>query len=898
VEPTLEHRFGDLTVHGTQGPSVQPKLRMGTKGDRYEREADRLADDSVAAVNKHETFPEMPVSPSIGTAAAPQAWALGNTTPVNTTTQSRIERLQRAGGEPLPEQVRAVVEPRLAHDFHDVRIHRNSAAHTVADDLQARALTVGNHIIFNDGQYRADDAVNSRLLAHELVHTVQQKHCFHPLIQRAPLVVNVGAPEEGLQSAPAEDLIKAGSDLDKRLHSLSRGIRRLLHDVFGEPGAPADEVWAELFPKAQFSEARRAAESYRAITNELSTRTLDIAFAVQWLDVAISTLNTLRTPLDEVAESRATQASIAKTLSRQARRAQHAAMRLRKHPTMARGSALAATARTGVLKRVRREQKEGEERERRDRRPGLLELSQKGPVDLLMLRLEAERSDPEFVEILNREIETTEAIQEGWISTHETPLPALEDRLGTLERLDRGDAARLITRMDQSDLTRLAENNRERAGQLGLRLAESTASQTVIGLVGTPLPFIGSPLADIVSERFEEKEAIRDLANAMRLAGGPSKRLSVPDLDRLTDLTITRSGERIKFRKSDRLHSLALLDAANAGSDEDEIPEQEDTFAPSDLVTLTVLGSNETVTLPAFAWLHAEDTGLESTYQEWAALLQQGSALAKASVRATGSTAGTEASGVSAAGRASSKRNVRPVQSPSATAPGVGVAPPRSTGSGGRGDGDLDDLFEAGETGGFKAEGPLVRVPSRRGPSQPPETARVLEVAAGRPRTRLGVPEEPRLLEVTRTDVRGTTPPSLHSGGLQYHDATKPMPKEFVGTFDTVIINNPRGFHIDIEKLGQALRPKGRIVIQGRGRVPTIGKRKQRPNPDFQRLLTQLKKRGVPPGYRIVEDETLPPTRFTEPAANILGEDFRYTTGEAMPGTGPNARIVIEKIGG
>jgi hypothetical protein len=672
-QPALEHRFGELSVHGAHAPVIQPKLRMNRPGDKDEREADRIAGDSVSAANKR-TCHEMLILPPIRTSDVPQARAVGITAPVSPSTQFRIESLQCAGGEPLPEQVRAVVEPRLGHDLSDVRIHRNSVAHEVAEDLQARALTIGDHIIFNNGQYPAGNAANSRLLAHELVHSVQQKHGSHPLIQRAPLVINAGAPEEGLQSAPDEDLIEAGSDLDKRFHFLSRSIRQLLHDIFGEPKAPADEIWAALFPKAQFSEARRAAESYRAITNELSSRTLDVAFAAQWLEVAISTLNTLRTPLDEIANSGATQAWMAKTLGRQARRVLHAAMRLRKHQTIARGSALAATARAGVLKRLRREQKEAEERGRREQRPGLLELSQKGHVELLMLRLEAERSDPEFVETLNREMVITAAIEEGRMSTHETPLAALGDRLATLERVDRDEAARLITRMDQHDVTRLAENNLERVGRLGLRLAESTPSQTAIGLAGTLLPVIGSPLADIVSERLEEKEAIRDLANAVLLAGRSSKEIHVPDYEQLTHLRITRTSERIRFWKTDLLHSLERLDASRGGSS--DIPQREWTFAPADLVTLTVVASGERVTRPAFAWLHAEDSGLEATYQEWTSLAQAGASAAKASAKKTG-----EAFRGQTFGHPPAAPRTRPAQRGASPTTSSAVAPSRAVGS-------------------------------------------------------------------------------------------------------------------------------------------------------------------------------------------------------------------------
>lgn len=655
---TLEHRFGRVRVHETPAPVTHPKLKMGTPGDKYEREADRVAGE-LTRTAKERT--EMPTLSPVCASALSRGWGLGVAAPIAPGIRSRLESLQRGGGQQLPEQVREVIEPRLGYDLGGVRIHRNSAAHGVADELHARALTVGNHIIFNSGQYPAGDEANSRLLTHELAHTVQQQHEAHPIIQRVPMVKHAGTPEEGLRPAPVEDLIEPGSDLDRQFNSLSLSIRQLLHNVFGEAGAPAEEVWAELFPKRQFSEARTAAESYRAVTNELSTRKLDIAFAAQWLDIAISTLSTVGAALNEIVNSGTAQASMAKTLSRQARRILNAAKRLRKNQKIARGNALAARARASTVKRLSREKEEAEQQERREQRPDLLQLAHASDLELLKLRFKAERSDPDFVETINKEIEVTEALKER--SSPEMPRAALEDRLGTVERSSREDAAQLIARMDQLDLTRLAEQDSERMGAVGLRLAESTPSQTVMGLAGTPLPFIGPKLADIVSERFEEKQAIQDLSAAMVLAGGRSEQIPVPDLDQLTHIEIKRNGACVTFRKSELLYSLELLDASRAGSS--RTPRREWTFSPSDLVTLTVVSSGQTVTRPAFAWLHAEDNGLEATYQEWASLAQQATAVARASMKAATSKAATQTSGFTPAG-VPSKGNVQPVKPPSA----------------------------------------------------------------------------------------------------------------------------------------------------------------------------------------------------------------------------------------
>jgi len=80
----------------------------------------------------------------------------------------------RGGGQPLPKSVRAFVEPRFGQDFSQVRIHTGSKADESAEAFNARAYTVGQQIVFGKGQYAPETAAGKRLLAHELVHTVQQ----------------------------------------------------------------------------------------------------------------------------------------------------------------------------------------------------------------------------------------------------------------------------------------------------------------------------------------------------------------------------------------------------------------------------------------------------------------------------------------------------------------------------------------------------------------------------------------------------------------------------------------------------------------------------------------------------------------------------------------------------
>jgi hypothetical protein len=82
------------------------------------------------------------------------------------------EVLGRAG-KPLEPGVGRFMEEWLGHDFSAVRIHSDRDATALAETVGADAVAVGRDIFFAAGAYRPETAQGLRLLAHELLHTVQ-----------------------------------------------------------------------------------------------------------------------------------------------------------------------------------------------------------------------------------------------------------------------------------------------------------------------------------------------------------------------------------------------------------------------------------------------------------------------------------------------------------------------------------------------------------------------------------------------------------------------------------------------------------------------------------------------------------------------------------------------------
>ena len=66
------------------------------------------------------------------------------------------------------------MEQGFGYDFSQVRVHTGTAAQQSAQNVNARAYTVGRDIVFGAGQFVPETHEGRRLIAHELTHLMQQ----------------------------------------------------------------------------------------------------------------------------------------------------------------------------------------------------------------------------------------------------------------------------------------------------------------------------------------------------------------------------------------------------------------------------------------------------------------------------------------------------------------------------------------------------------------------------------------------------------------------------------------------------------------------------------------------------------------------------------------------------
>lgn len=85
-----------------------------------------------------------------------------------------VERAGSSSGQPLPDALRTSFEATLGVGLGGVRLHTGGASAAAADAVDAHAYAIGNDIHFGAGTYDPSTPQGQRLIAHEVVHTVQQ----------------------------------------------------------------------------------------------------------------------------------------------------------------------------------------------------------------------------------------------------------------------------------------------------------------------------------------------------------------------------------------------------------------------------------------------------------------------------------------------------------------------------------------------------------------------------------------------------------------------------------------------------------------------------------------------------------------------------------------------------
>ena len=224
--------------------SIQAKLKIGNANDKYEQEADRVADqvmrmpDTSTTEQSHnilssktaviqrlcpECDEELKLQPEVVVKKEEEGELLqtkempGQPPAVSHELESTIKSI-RGGGQPISSSDRRFFEPRFGQDFGQVRIHNDAQAANVARSINARAFTLGKNVVFGSGEYTPGTGKGRHLLAHELTHVMQQGsvpniqqqsvHDYVPHVQRHDMGTRMAS--HVVQRVPGDGMLPPG----------------------------------------------------------------------------------------------------------------------------------------------------------------------------------------------------------------------------------------------------------------------------------------------------------------------------------------------------------------------------------------------------------------------------------------------------------------------------------------------------------------------------------------------------------------------------------------------------------------------------------------------------------------------------------------------------------------
>lgn len=163
---TLQAKFSG---NGNRSISAEPVIQMISPFIRIQSQEDKEEEEPVQTkpeLHKQVEEEEEPVilKPNLNSEKSDE-------------NISEIALIRNTGaGSPLQENTRSFMESRFGASFRNVRIHTDSDAVRMNRSLNAQAFTRGNDIYFNNANYSPDSYTGRKLLAHELTHVLQQNN--------------------------------------------------------------------------------------------------------------------------------------------------------------------------------------------------------------------------------------------------------------------------------------------------------------------------------------------------------------------------------------------------------------------------------------------------------------------------------------------------------------------------------------------------------------------------------------------------------------------------------------------------------------------------------------------------------------------------------------------------
>jgi hypothetical protein len=164
---------GECTGCAKKKVGLQRKLTIGSSSDPLELEADRVAEQVMAAPENSAISHSSPRIQRFTGQASEQS---------DMSAPASVDHVLASPGRPLDPTLQQDMGQRFGHDFSRVRVHTGGEAARSARDVSADAYTARHNIVFGLGQFAPETQRGRRLIAHELTHVIQQSNVnrIHP----------------------------------------------------------------------------------------------------------------------------------------------------------------------------------------------------------------------------------------------------------------------------------------------------------------------------------------------------------------------------------------------------------------------------------------------------------------------------------------------------------------------------------------------------------------------------------------------------------------------------------------------------------------------------------------------------------------------------------------------
>ncbi|HLP88950.1 MAG TPA: DUF4157 domain-containing protein [Nostocaceae cyanobacterium] len=234
--------------------TIQTKLTIGEPGDKYEQEADAVAQKVMSGNTLQLSYWPEKTTPKNPLPILQRK--LLNTENINSQIQRKSSEStdqekpdlehqlnsKKGGGSPLDSNTRSFMESRFGADFSSVRVHTDSTAVQMNRELGAQAFTHGNDIFFRDGKTPG----KNELTAHELTHVIQQTGT----VQKKPSI-EIQNDTESKEKNP--ELINSSPEVSSENitvseHLESFGVQRLCSECASKLEKEENTIQAKEIP--------------------------------------------------------------------------------------------------------------------------------------------------------------------------------------------------------------------------------------------------------------------------------------------------------------------------------------------------------------------------------------------------------------------------------------------------------------------------------------------------------------------------------------------------------------------------------------------------------------------------------------------------------------------------